>query len=69
MNCKNCRWFQERRLDFSEAEGDCRVRAPVRLQKCYDQGGESFPVDGWPRVRKDDFCGEFETKQPGRPGR
>jgi hypothetical protein len=56
--CKICKWFRRRSLECDSCDGDCRIRAPVRMQRMHN-AEDAYPVDGWPRVRSDDLCGDF----------
>jgi len=52
--CEDCRWYWD---------GECRKRAPVPY---FHTGGNFLNRDctsQWPRVRKNDFCGEFQSLQ------
>lgn len=63
--CKDCKWFKGTYKNVTgHWRGDCRIHAPVRLQEAESINGmaDARPVDGWPHVDENDFCGAFKKR-------
>ena len=60
QKCSTCRFYQY----HSHAEDECRKNAPVVLQD--SDGNTAFPVNCWPKVKHNDFCGQYEPSDKQR---
>ena len=54
MNCGTCRWFNPTHTSPVSTD-ECRRNAPIF--------GGPYGQTNWPRVTKDDWCGEYEEKK------
>lgn len=60
--CETCRFWQKHSLARAVVFGLCRIRSP---QLALDISHHNS-VTKWPMTRNDDWCGEFEAKEPAR---
>lgn len=62
--CETCRFYRPMAANMGAYRGSCHLRAPI--MECVAKGADrtSFAsTDGiWPRVRADDWCGEYLEK-------
>jgi len=57
MKCKMCKFFNE----VSELLGECRIYAPRPSSAVFSPvDSRLFQNSEWPRVKNEDYCGEFE---------
>lgn len=57
--CENCKYSKEQNPIFDQlAPLDCKINPPIILTN--DHSGKGI----FPSVKRDDWCGKFEEKQP-----
>ncbi len=63
MRCEQCKYCHTNEL----MESSCRKKAPGTFQ--ISDGGESYALHCWPKVRWNDYCGDFEQadETPEKP--